>query len=341
MALVFAFAIIANQVQGADEAGSNVPTPTHWAFKPVSRPGIETDGNDKSASPIDSLVAARLRDNHLKPSREADRRTLIRRLSLDLLGLPPTPAQVSAFVADKDPSAYEKLVETLLASPRYGERWARHWLDVVRFAESHGFEMNQPRASAWPYRDYVIRAFNEDKPYDRFVIEQLAGDAVGVDEATGFLAGGPWDQVKSPDPVLTAHQRADELHDMVSTTGSAFLGLTVGCARCHNHKFDPISQADYYAMTAVFEGVRHGERKLRTADSAAQEKELEERRRRLAEVERELEQFEPLAKPLAPDPNALRPPVNARKNVERFGPVSARRLRFTISKTTDAEPCID
>jgi len=286
-------------------------------------------------------VAARLHENNLKPSRAADRRTLIRRLSFDLLGLPPTPEEVTAFVADQDPNAYEKLVETLLASPRYGERWARHWLDVVRFAESHGFEMNQPRPSAWPYRDYVIRAFNEDKPYDRFVIEQLAGDAVGVDEATGFLAGGPWDQVKSPDPVLTANQRADELHDMVSTTGSTFLGLTVGCARCHNHKFDPIPQADYYAITAVFEGVRHGEHKLRTADSAARERELEERRRLLAEVERELEQFEPLAKPLAPDTNALRAPVNARKNVERFGPVSARQLRFTILKTTDAEPCID
>src|SRR5439155_2475035 len=280
MALLFAFATIANPLQGADEEGANVPPPTHWALKPVSRPRMETYGNHKSASPIDRLVAARLREKNLKPSREADRRTLIRRLCFDLLGLPPTPEEVNAFVADNDPSAYEKLVETALASPRYGERWARHWLDVVRFAESHGFEMNQPRASAWPYRDYVIRAFNEDKPYDRFVIEQLAGDAVGVDEATGFLAAGPWDQVKSPDPVLSANQRADELHDMVSTTGSAFLGLTVGCARCHNHKFDPIPQADYYAMTAVFEGVRHGERKLRTADSVAQEKQLEERRRR-------------------------------------------------------------
>src|SRR5947209_7055020 len=128
--------------------------------------------------------------------------------------------------------------------------------------------MNRPRDNAWPYRDYVIQAFNDDKPYDRFIIEQLAGDQVGADAATGFLVGGPWDQVKSPDPVLTAQQRADELHDMVSTTGSAFLGLTVGCARCHDHKFDPIAQPDYYAVTAVFAGVQHGERTLRAGRPA-------------------------------------------------------------------------
>src|SRR5262249_30576730 len=151
-------------------------------------------------------------------------------------------------------------IERLLTSPHYGERWARHWLDVVRFAESAGFEMNLERPNAWPYRDYVIRAFNEDKPYDRFVREQLAGDALGVDEATGFLVGGPNDAVKSPDVNLTAQQRMDELHDMVATTGSAFLGLTIGCARCHNHKFDPIPQTDYYAMQALFAGVQHGER---------------------------------------------------------------------------------
>src|SRR4030095_395866 len=150
----------------------------------------------------------------LSSAPEADRRSLIRRLSFDLTGLPPTPEQVRSFVADPSPMAYEQLAERLLASPRYGERWARHWLDVVRYAETHGFEMNNPRPNAWPYRDYVIRAFNEDKPYDRFVLEQLAGDAVGADEATGFLVAGAWDQVKSPDVVLTRNQRADELHDM-------------------------------------------------------------------------------------------------------------------------------
>ena len=165
-------------------------------------------------------------------SPEADRRTFIRRLKFDLLGLPPTPEEVEAFVTDKSADAYEKLVDKYLASPQFGERWARHWLDVVRFAESHGFEMNQPRPTAYHYRDYVIQAFNDDKPYDQFVREQLAGDTLGADAATGFLVAGPWDQVKSPDAVLTANQRADELHDMIGTTGSAFLGLTVG-ARCH------------------------------------------------------------------------------------------------------------
>jgi hypothetical protein len=211
-------------------------------------------------NPVDHFILDRLAKDQLSPAPPADRRTLIRRLSFDLIGLPPTPQEVDAFVADPLPDAYERLVERLLASPHFGERWARHWLDVVRFAESHGFEMNQPRANAWPYRDWVIRAFNADLPYDRFVQQQLAGDALGAEPATGFLVGGACDQVKSPDPVLTAQQRADELHDMVSTTGSAFLGLTLGCARCHNHKFDPVTQADYYAVTAVFAGVQHGER---------------------------------------------------------------------------------
>jgi hypothetical protein len=322
---------------------SNKLASIHWAFKPLTRPSVPADleRGGKSENPIDNFIAARLRADSLRPSHEAHRRTLIRRVCFDLLGLPPTPEEVNAFVADNGPLAYENLVEKLLASPRYGERWARHWLDVVRFAESHGFEMNQPRANAWPYRDYVIAAFNADKPYNRFVIEQLAGDALGVDEATGFITGGPWDQVKSPEPVLTANQRADELHDVVSTTGSAFLGLTVGCARCHDHKFDPIPQTEYYAFTAVFQGVQHGERRLRTPDSAAREQELEQLRQRWAQIERDLEAFEPLAKTGAPDTNALRAPVNPRKNVERIAPVTAKKIRFTVSKTTDAEPCID
>ena len=301
-----------------------------------SVPGIQ---GRAAPNAIDAFIEAQLAGKHLSSSPPADRRVLIRRLYFDLTGLPPTPEDVTAFIADKKEDAYYRLVEKLLASPRYGERWARHWLDVVRFAESHGFEMNQPRPNAWPYRDYVIRAFNEDKPYDRFVSEQLVGDALGIDEATGFLVAGPWDQVKSPDPVLTANQRADELHDIVSVTASTFLGLTVGCARCHNHKFDPIPQVDYYAIKAVFEGVQHGERKFRTSESEAREKELVMRRTQLADLERALEQFEPLANPFAT--NALRAPVNARKNIERFAPVMSRRVRFTVAKTTDAEPCID
>lgn len=335
-ALVFVF--LPHVASGADSTNNF----DWWSFKPVQRSAVPRIKRTKSPrNPIDTFILAKLEEHRLASSPEAERRTLVRRLYFDLTGLPPSPEKVAAFVRDKSDNAYGQLVENLLASPQYGERWARHWLDVMRFAESHGFEMNQPRANGWPYRDYVIRAFNEDKPYDRFILEQLAGDVFGVDEATGFLVAGPWDQVKSPDPVLTANQRADELHDIVSTTASTFIGLTVGCARCHNHKFDPIPQTDYYATKAVFEGVQHGERKMRTLENEAREKELTSRRARLLEVERELENFEPLANPLSRETNSWRAPVNARRNIERFVPVQAKRLRFTISKTTDAEPCLD
>ncbi|MCW5554150.1 MAG: PSD1 domain-containing protein [Verrucomicrobiae bacterium] len=316
---------------------------THWSFKPVTRPDVPavSPQDFRLANPIDHFIFAKLAENKLAPSREANRHTLIRRLYFDLIGLPPTPEEVREFEQDNSPGAYERLVDKLLGSPRYGERWARHWLDVVRFAETTGFEVNTPRPNAWPYRDYVIRAFNEDKPYDQFIREQLAGDILGEDAATGFLVAGPDDLVKSPDPALTLNQRADELHDMVSTAGSAFLGLTVGCARCHNHKFDPIPQTDYFALKAVFEGVKHGERRLRTADTAARETELASRRQRLLELDARLAEFEPLAQVGRLDTNLLRAPVNARQNLERFVPIATKRLRFTIAEATGAEPCID
>src|SRR5262249_51565725 len=274
-----------------------------------------------------------------KPSPEADRATLIRRLKFDLLGLPPSPEEIDAFVTDPAADAYERLAERYLASPHYGEPWARHWPDGGRFAESHGFAMKQARPGPWPYRDSVTGAFNEDRPYDRFVREQLAGDALGADEATGFLVAGAWDQVKSPDPALTAQQRADELHDMVSTTGSAFLGLTVGCARCHDHKFDPVSAKDYYGLVAVFAGVQHGERPLRSAESARRWREADDLRRQAADLVAEMEALEPLAQPDGPAGRRL--PVNARQNVERFAPVKARFVRFVVEETNNLEPCID
>jgi hypothetical protein len=314
----------------------------HWAFQNVVRPPLpEVSREHTIRGNIDRFVLARLERERLGPSPEADRRTLIRRVYFDLIGLPPSPEDAEAFIASSDPAAYEKLVDRLLNSPRYGERWARHWLDVVRFAESHGFEMNQARPNAWPYRDYVIRAFNEDKPYDRFIREQLAGDVLGVEEATGFLVGGPWDQVKSPDPVLTANQRADELHDVVSTVGSTFLGLTVGCARCHNHKFDPIPQTDYYAIKACLEGVQHGERPMKMRDAEERARELAERTQELERLELQSDMLEPLAQTGRIDTNRLRSAVSARRNVERFAPVVARQIRFTINATTDLEPCID
>ncbi len=311
----------------------------HWAFRPVTRPAAPRDPA-ASGNPVDAFVRARLRERGLAPSPEADRLTLIRRVTFDLTGLPPAPAAIDAFLADKAPDAYERLVDSLLASPRYGERWARHWLDVIRFADSHGFEMNQPRPNAWRYRDWVIRSLNADKPYDRFVAEQVAGDALGADEATGFLVAGPWDQVKSPDPVLTAQQRADELHDMVSETGSAFLGLTVGCARCHDHKFDPVSQEDYYALLAIFAGVQHGDRPVNDPAEAKRRAELAGKLRgELAALDRRLDALEPLADPASTAPR--RPAVNPVRNVERFAPVTARRVRFTAMATNQYEPCLD
>jgi hypothetical protein len=177
--------------------------------------------------------------------------------------MPPTPQATADFLQDSRPDAYERLVEQVLASPRFGERWARHWMDVVRYADSNGFETNRERKTAYHYRDWLIAAFNADMPYDQFIREQLAGDQLGADAATGFLVGGTHDIVKSPDPDLTLMQRQDELADMVGTTGTAFLGMTIACARCHNHKFDPIPQKDYYSMQAIFAGVNHGERPLR------------------------------------------------------------------------------
>jgi hypothetical protein len=312
----------------------------HWSFRPVARPPLPRVGDAHwPRNPVDHFVLARLEKEGLAPAPEADRATLIRRLKFDLIGLPPTPEEVDAFVADSRADAYERLVERYLGSPQYGERWARHWLDVVRFAESHGFEMNQPRPNAWPYRDWVIRSLNEDKPYDRFVAEQLAGDALSADAATGFLVAGPWDQVKSPDVGLTAQQRADELNDMVSTTGSTFLGLTVGCARCHDHKFDPISMTDYYGLKAIFAGVQHGERPINAGDAGLRRRDAEELRRQIAKLSAELEALEPLAQPEGPA--GRRAPVNPRRNVERFAPVKARFLRFTVLATNSAEPCID
>ena len=294
----------------------------HWAFQPVRVIDVPRANSATTRNAIDAFVQAKL--NGLAPAPEADPVTLMRRAYLVALGLPPTPEEVRAYANN-----YESLVDHVLASPQFGERWARHWLDVVRFAETHGFEMNQPRPNAWRYRDYVIRAFNEDKPYDQFVREQLAGDVFGEDAATGFIVGGPWDQVKSPDAVLTANQRADELHDMVSTTGSAFLGLTVGCARCHDHKFDPIPQTDYYAIKACFADVQHGERRLKSADYEERVVEADRLRVRLSELDERSAQCEPHT------------PVNARLNVETFAPIAAKKVRFTIRNTTSLEPCID
>ncbi len=274
----------------------------HWAFHPFEQPKVPQRPADRHvAGPIDAFLDRRLAEQGLSFNPEADPQTLIRRVSFDLIGLPPTPAEVAAFEqacgqAGETDGPYRELVDRLLASPRYGERWARHWLDVIRFAESDGFEMNRARTNAWPYRDWVIKSLNDDLPYDQFLRAQLIGDALAADPATGFIVGGPVDRVKSPDPVLTANQRADELHDMASTTGAAFLGLTVGCARCHDHKFDPIKQTDYYAMTAVFAGVRHGERAIRPDNEDELQREAAAVRQQLAGPQRRLAELQPVCR---------------------------------------------
>jgi hypothetical protein len=241
-----------------------------WSLKPLTRPAMPTV--KKSAwirNPIDAFILAKLESMGLAPSPEADRATLIRRLSFDLIGLPPTPAEIDAFVGDARPDGYERLVDRLLASPGYGERWARHWLDVVHYGETHGYDKDKPRPNAWPHRDYVIRAFNEDKPYGRFVQEQLAADVLFPDEpylipALGFIAAGPWDFIGHAEVPETKIDGKVARHldrdDMVTNTMQTFTSLTVQCAQCHNHKFDPVSQEDYYSLQAVFAAVDRTDR---------------------------------------------------------------------------------
>ncbi|MFN0120759.1 MAG: DUF1553 domain-containing protein [Blastocatellia bacterium] len=234
----------------------------HWAFVKRAAPAIPvyTQAADKAwaRNPIDAFVLQRLQRDGLRPAPPADRATLIRRVYFDLTGLPPAPREVAAFLADKSPEAYTKLVERLLASPQYGERQAQHWLDVARFAETDGFEYDTHRHDAWRYRDYVIRAFNQDKPYDRFVMEQLAGDEMGGDEeealiAAGFNRLGPLRKNAGNQEV--ASSRNEVLTEMTNAVGAAMLGVTLGCARCHDHKFDPLRQSDYYRIQAYFADV--------------------------------------------------------------------------------------
>jgi hypothetical protein len=226
----------------------------HWAWQPPTRlrPPVVRDST-WVRNPIDCFFLAKLDAAGLRPAQPADRAQLLRRVTLDLIGLPPTPEEIDAFVADKSTGAWDRVIDRLLASPHYGERWGRHWLDLARFAESNGFEFDELRPDAWRYRDYVIASFNADKAYDRFVEEQLAGDELYPEDpaaliATGFNLLGP-DMTDSSDQ---ARRRQDRLNDMTDTAGLVFLGLTIGCARCHDHKFEPMPQTDYYRLQAFF-----------------------------------------------------------------------------------------
>ena len=241
-----------------------------WSLRPLQKTSPPPIRNSSwPRTPIDYFIFAKLVENNLRPSPEADKRTLLRRVTFDLAGLPPTPQQVQDFLDDHSPDAYAKVVDRLLSSPRYGERWARHWLDVVHYADTHGHDQDRPRPNSWPYRDYVLRSLNEDKPYARFAEEQLAGDVLYPGDpqgviATGFIATGPWDESSQmhimADTVDKKIAQSLDRDDMVTTAMSTFVSSTVHCARCHDHKFDPISQREYYALQAVFAGVDRTDR---------------------------------------------------------------------------------
>jgi hypothetical protein len=302
-----------------------------WAFRsPIKGP----------QQSIDEFLDARLAAKSITPNPRADHRTLIRRLYFDLTGLPPTPADYQR--------SYEATVDLLLQSPRYAERYARHWLDVVRFGETDGGEHNYERLHAWPYRDYVIQSFLHDKPYNHFVREQIAGDLLDkpVIEATGFLVAGPWDQVSAElnkDKLMAATARVDELDDMVTTTFHTFQALTVNCARCHDHKFDPIPSRDFYRLTGVFAGVTFGTRDVSTpAEQAAYQQRTQPLRDQLAQVNAQLaaiedpvrarlllQRYQAFDAARAKAPRRI--PVNPVWNWNAFPTSTARRFRFVIT----------
>jgi mono/diheme cytochrome c family protein len=226
----------------------------HWAFKALEKPKVPDPGHPWIASPVDAFILAKLRAARLDPAPPATREALLRRVSFDLVGLPPTLAEIEAFVNDKRPDAFERVVDRLLASHAYGERWARHWLDLVRYADSGGYETDIFYEQAWRYRDYVIRSLNNDKPYDRFLMEQVAGDEIwpgqpGMEDAVAVWTLGEWPNALDAYPDMLEYFRRT---DQVSTLGEAFMGLTFGCANCHNHKYDPITQRDYFGLEAIF-----------------------------------------------------------------------------------------
>ena len=285
--------------------------PEHWAYRRLSSPAlpvagtlrVPSAGNGTRSVPatnaIDAFIQTALVEKGLSPSPPADKRTLLRRVCFDLIGLPPTPDELDAFLVDQSPDAYERVVDRLLSSPRHGERWARHWMDVVHFAETHGHDQDRPRENAWPYRDYLIRAFNADLPYGRFVEQQIAGDVLWPDDtqaivATGFLATGPWDESSlrdiREDSIDREIGRYLDRDDIVSTVVNTFLSTTVQCARCHDHKFDPIKQTDYYGLQAVFAATDKANRAYDTDPAvAARRRELIAARGKLHEQKEKLD----------------------------------------------------
>lgn len=325
---------------------------TWWSLRPFRVEDEPAPASLWERNAIDGFLLRAMQSQGLEPSDPSDRKTLIRRLNFGLTGLPPEAAEVESFVNDPDPDAYARLVDRLLASPAYGERWGRHWLDVARFGESNGYEQNHLRNNAWPYRDWVIRSFNEDKPFNRMILEQLAGDQLAPDDldtqaGTGFLVAGPHDTVGIKNPAGEAQKRANHLDDMIMGTASAFLGLTVHCARCHDHKFDPISNQDYYRMQAVFAGVSHGDRTwddpARVADFAAASKRLND------QINDASARLEALRKAVAERVDAsretilrqYRPRVDQSGTEETFDPVAAKFVRMRVDRATGNRNRVD
>ncbi|WP_146576592.1 PSD1 and planctomycete cytochrome C domain-containing protein [Neorhodopirellula pilleata] len=332
----------------------------HWSLKPIRSPNVpRLSDDDWSRGALDCFIFASLQSHGLAPAPTADVVSWLRRVTLDLTGLPPNPQETTDFVKEsrKGESAYVEVVDRLLESPRYGERWGQHWLDVVRYADTHGFEVNTERPNAWPYRDYVIDAFNHDTAYNQFIKQQIVGDAMGADAATGFLVTAsvllPGQIGKDAPSMRLARQ--DSLDEIVNNISQTFLGLSVGCARCHDHKFDPISAKDYYAMQAFVAGVEYADREIQSPEAEAAKAEAERLQERVSQIDQRLASFVPLARPVSTDDAdaevtsvkqnvpvaSKRSSILATINTDRFTPVRTTRLRFTVLATNRLEPCID
>ena len=327
-----------------------------WSFRPLLKdePPIVKDAPKAwRKNPVDRFIFAKLHEKGLKPNPPADPRSFIRRATYDLTGLPPTPEEVQAFVAEsiQNPtSAIEHLIDRLLESKHYGEHWGRHWLDVVRFGESRGYERNQIIENLWPFRDYVINSINDDKPFDQFIREHLAGDVIGKGKpqkevGSAFLVAGAYDDVGNQDPVAAAQIRADQMDEMIRATGEAFLGVTIGCSRCHDHKFDPLATKDYYALYATFAGVVHGERTVATEhdtkDHAAKLKPLNDQKTSLVQ-KRDALNKELTTRATAKESEASktwrRPRLSRYGTEENFAPIEAKFIRFTIDGSDSNDP---
>ena len=330
---------------------------TFWSFQPIRKsdpPVVEDSPAGWEANPIDRLILAKLRERGFAANPPADPQTFVRRATYDLTGLPPTPEEVDAYVRAVarlgDDRACEQLVDRLLASPRYGEQWGRHWLDVIRFGESRGYERNEIITNLWPFRDYIIASFNDDKPFDQLVREHLAGDVIGKDDpdveiGSAFLVAGPYDDVGNQDAEAAAQIRADQMDEMIRATCEAFLGLTMGCARCHDHKFDPLLRTDYYGLYATFAGTVHGAREVGTPEQraarVAQLEPLQAERAAIVErrdaLEREItERAEQLVETAAREWTRER--ISRYGTEENFEPVTAKYVRLTVDGSDGGSP---